>query len=100
MAIQSTDILLDESYDLQIANGDFVIGDSEAQHVELLLMATKGDFRQHPYVGVGIRKYINAPGAGNELAREIGIQLELDGYKVGALDVSDLSNLQIDAERK
>lgn len=96
----STDILLNSSYDLQIANGDFVIGDSEAQHVELILLANKGDFRQFPFLGVGLKKYINSPGAGNELGREVGIQLELDGYKVGEVDLSDLSNIQIDAERK
>lgn len=52
------DILLDETGDLAIKNGDLVIGESTLQHQRILLLATKGGFKQHPTTGVDIQSYL------------------------------------------
>ena len=67
-------------FDLSIKNGDFVIGDSNLQHVAHIIEAEQGQFRQHPLVGVGVIKMLNGPISGAE-KRNIRLQLEADGYK-------------------
>lgn len=80
------DILLDTDHLPQIANGDFVCGDSDDQHVELLLMATPGQFKENPLVGVGLQKYINKPTTTSvQMKRNITVGLAADGYKVTKL---------------
>ena len=54
-----TDILLDKTGDLDIQNGDIVIGYSDNQHQEHILLANKGDYKQFPELGVGINKMLN-----------------------------------------
>jgi len=71
---------IDNEYDLHIENGDFKIDESDLQHVLHILEANQGHYRQHPYVGVGIRKMLNGNITGNE-KRDITIQLNNDGYQ-------------------
>ncbi|MCB2379792.1 hypothetical protein LGH70_19505 [Hymenobacter sp. BT635] len=101
--MKSLDILLDESFDLAVsAQGDFVLGESEAQHVDLLLQSRQGDWRENPLVGVGIARYLKAPYGPAQaavLGREISVQLERDGLQVLELDVADLSDFKLNAER-
>lgn len=68
-----------EVYDLHIANGDFVIGVSDVQHVRHILEAEKGQYKQFPLIGAAIRRAINAA-INSILFREVGIQLKSDGY--------------------
>ena len=53
------DILFEDN-DLKFENGDLSIGDSDQQHIEDLLLANKGDYKQSPIVGIGIKKWINS----------------------------------------
>lgn len=48
------DILLNEDNDLQILNGDFVIGESTIQEVGIILSLTKGDLKSDPLVGADL----------------------------------------------
>lgn len=52
------DLLLTEGFDLQIKDGDFVIGESTIQHQDLILIAQPGSFKQSPDVGVGIEGFL------------------------------------------
>lgn len=69
------DILLDNNYDMQITNGDLLISESAHQDVELLLITSKGEWKQWPLTGVGILDYHHAPQNIPALKREIQIQL-------------------------
>lgn len=64
-----------------IANGDFKVGESTRQHQELLLLIEKGELREFPLFGVGIRTQIldENPAA---VRAEIKRQFEMDGMKV------------------
>jgi hypothetical protein len=99
-----TDIITDADGDLEILNGDLFINDSDSQHVEMILTADKGQFRQFPLIGVGLRKFINDAflTSSQAIKQAIKLQLESDGYNVRKLDVSNVTKgiIDIDATRK
>jgi len=68
-----------------IVNGDFKVGESTRQHQELLILIEKGELREFPLFGVGIRTQTldENPAA---VRAEIKRQFEMDGMKV--LEVS------------
>lgn len=92
------DILLDmTTLDLAFENGDLVIGRSDEQHQELILIATKGDFKQHPEVGADVASFLNDDNV-EEMLNEVRRQFTNDGMKVVSLNF-DKSNgkLEYDA---
>jgi hypothetical protein len=91
------DFLLDEHGDLLIENGDFVIGESNHQHIELLLTSMPGDWKAHPETGVGLALAQNGIIDGF-LKRTIAVQLEADGFKLENLEITD-KGLIIDAKQ-
>lgn len=89
------DILLDETGDLAIKDGDFVIGESTIQHQQLLLSSQKGEWKENPLVGVGIENYLNDDTI-NDMMNEISSQFEKDGMKIKSINSAN-SELLIDA---
>lgn len=67
-------------YDLQIRNGDFVIGGSDAQHIAHILEACPSQYRQYPLLGCCLRNWLSGTIGGRE-KRTVSIQLRADGYK-------------------
>lgn len=96
------DLKTDENNDLIILNGDFKIDDSDSQHVEHILIADKGQFRQFPLIGMGIGRSLNGSINSQSLRQQIKIQLESDGFNVRQIqiDPNDELKIDIDAERK
>ncbi|AKK74433.1 hypothetical protein OK18_19065 [Chryseobacterium gallinarum] len=90
------DILLDDSFNIIIKNGDFAIGESTYQHQKILLLADKGQFKSAPTVGVGSRRYLESPNV-DDLAREIRQQFVRDGMTIRALRVAEDLEINIDA---
>lgn len=94
------DVLLNESLDLSFANGDFVTGESNQQHEELLLLIQKGSLKVTPLVGVGIQDYINSAEI-DAMLREVRHQFGLDGMEVQRVSWDDESKeLNYDATYK
>lgn len=89
------DIGLDTDYDLAIEEGDFVVKDSTYQHAEIMMLAEKGDLRQYPFLGVGIKNYINDDSF-VELPVEIEKQLDLDKAKIIKLQVFETGKVELD----
>lgn len=89
------DILLDQDFDLLIQNGDLVIGPSSEQHQQLLLLSNKGDWRQFPMVGVGVREYLKDEDE-NSMVGEIKEQFEMDGMEVKDIRIAN-GQIGIDA---
>lgn len=75
------DLLFDNTVNtLLYSNGDFAVGFSDDQHFEAIIISEKGHFKNAPFIGVGIRKYVNAPSNVREiLERELTLQLTADG---------------------
>ena len=78
------DILLTDEFDLFFEDGDFVIGESTEQHQALLLLIDKGELREFPQRGVGLRTWINDDNDG-DLNAAIKREFEADGMKVLAV---------------
>lgn len=68
--------------DLQILDGDLIIGFSDQQHVADTLNAFPGWWKENPADGVGVFAYINSSGQEQALGRSIKINLASDGYIV------------------
>ena len=100
---ESRDYILDQDGDLLIEDGDFVVGPSDQQHIEDILVSPQGDWRQHPLLGIGIFNYLKGANDNitrNAVKKRIRVHLAYDNYEVDTLDVSDLSNIDIDAKSK
>lgn len=90
------DILSDDSNDLIIKDGDFLIGESTRQHKKDLLLAQKGEYKQSPGTGIGIADFLEDDNfAGIDV--EIQKQYELDGMKVNSIAVYNDGTIKDDA---
>ncbi|MEO1006844.1 MAG: hypothetical protein AAFW67_13560, partial [Cyanobacteria bacterium J06638_38] len=93
------DFKIDQSTgDVVIKNGDFVLHESTNQHIEHILLAKQGDFKQWPLVGVGIRRYLKGPDSAldrRDLERVIRVNLLLDDMDINTVRVSSFENIQI-----
>lgn len=97
------DLILSPTNDLLVENGDFVAGDSDDQHIMLVLLNTPGQLRNDPLIGVGIEKYKNSRlDLINimKLKQEIRLQLQLDGFDASTIEtiIKDQS-ITVNAER-
>jgi hypothetical protein len=94
-----TDILLDENNSILCRDGDIVCGESDQQHVQLLVSSNKGDFKESPTVGAGIIKYVKAAESRlKEMRRDIKVQLNNDGYKFIGFATDENNETTIDYE--
>lgn len=90
--------------DLKIANGDFMIGDADADHVEDIISSSQGEWKEFPLVGVSIDQYLNSAGQENEISRQVRLQLSGDGYsQLGVIttrNVDGTFDIKVDATRE
>ena len=101
--MEATDLLLGADNDLQISpTGDFVFDLSDEQHISHILIADKGNFREHPLLGVGIARWLNAPNSFGEetaLRNKIIANLSYDNYGGIAIDINGGFDIEINAQR-
>lgn len=90
------DFKLDQNGDIAIENGDFVIGDATLQHQEHIIIAQKGEYKEHPEIGVGIANALNDESP-RQILTQIRRNFEYDGMTVNTLDIDELGNITIDA---
>ena len=76
------DILLSNENELQTLRGDFLVGDSDAQHVQHIIEATKGNFLENPTIGVNIAEYRNGNISLADLTKRVRLELQKDGYRL------------------
>lgn len=91
------DYLLDDDFDLRIENGDFVVGESTAQHQKLLLMYNKGELRQYPRTGVGVISFINDDNLG-DLYQEVIKHFKADDMDVQKLEIFPDGRMNVEAK--
>lgn len=84
--------------DLLIANGDFVLTESDESHIQAILEANKGYFFETPLLGLGIIEQLKGSGNQQEVKQDVRRQLTLDNFSVQIVEVVD-SNLSINAKR-
>jgi hypothetical protein len=82
------DFLLDENLDIKIENGDFVIGESSAQHIALIFNAKPGEWKETPETGIAIER--NFKGLLDRfIDTTIRTQMQADGYKIATLSLTE-----------
>jgi hypothetical protein len=91
----TTDILVDGNFDLAIAGGDFFMGESTLQHQQLLLLTNKGEIREFPTRGVGIKDWLLDDRAG-DVNGMVKREFEADGMNVRSI-VFRNGQLNVDA---
>lgn len=95
------DLIRDTDGDMLVKDGDFVLSQSDGFHIEDLLRAEKGEYKQHPLAGCAILNFINAPltrEVKTNLEKEIRVQLKTDGFTIYTVKVNDFENIEINAE--
>ncbi|HRO76128.1 MAG TPA: hypothetical protein PLP27_08290 [Crocinitomicaceae bacterium] len=75
-----TDIMLDDNEDLIISNGDFMIDDSNDQHVAIIFDCVKGEIRQNPSLGFAAMHFLKSNVKDVDLKRALRVELNKDGY--------------------
>ena len=74
------------------------LAETTAQNQTLILVANKGDFKEHPLLGVGISGIVNDNDYGF-WERQITEQLEADGQQIDKLEITS-KGLTLEAEYK
>lgn len=91
------DILRADEGDLVIQNGDFLIGESDQQHILDILDLQPGEVKEFPMVGFGAINYIKRIITADEFKRDLKLQLNYDGYDNCKIDTSKgIENLNIE----
>ncbi|MOA24163.1 hypothetical protein D3C78_1448320 [compost metagenome] len=92
-----TDFLLDDDFDLIDDGDEWLEGESDQQHVELLVLFEKGQLREFPFVGFGIERRLKSVADPKRFNRELKVELENDGYNSANIIVNDnLSDFKIE----
>lgn len=91
-----TDLLLDENLELLIVDGDFIFGESTAQHQKTLILSDKGEFKEVPMRGVGARHFLE-DAAPDNLARAIRQEFSIDGMTVRKIQIAPDLTIQVEA---
>lgn len=86
------DLIKDTDGDLLITGNDIVVGYSDQQQREDLIMVEKGSIKQFPGVGVGAFKFIESED-GASLLREISLQFSADGMDVQKVSIDASGNI-------
>jgi len=78
-----TDLLLDDDFDLKedTETFDFVDDVADDQHIMLLLMYEKGENREHPFAGFGMKTRLRSRVDIQKYLRDMEVELSVDGYQ-------------------
>ncbi|SDC52482.1 hypothetical protein [Williamwhitmania taraxaci] len=92
-------ILIGEDGDLLIGNGSLLVGDSNEQHVDAIISASKGEFKEFPALGVGVVNYLKKQSVSLEsIKREITVNLKADGYKANGFSITSTGEFNLTFE--
>ena len=89
------DVLVDDQNDLRLLLGDFEVGYSDNQQQKAILITEKGEWKEHPEVGIGIAQML-ADDLYTEVLIEIKKQLEYDGMQINDVALQEGGKLLID----
>jgi hypothetical protein len=75
-----TDILLDADFDIIDEGEEWAEGESDEQHVALLILTNKGEIREFAHVGFGAERRLRQRTDAQEFLRGVDVELDNDGY--------------------
>uniref|UniRef100_UPI0039A53388 hypothetical protein n=1 Tax=Ornithobacterium rhinotracheale TaxID=28251 RepID=UPI0039A53388 len=82
------DIRLTDDYDLFLKNGDLAIAESSGRHIEHLLIAAQGEYKESPLTGCDIQKAKYGK-IDRMLDRHVRVQMEADGFHLEQLAITE-----------
>lgn len=94
------DFLIGTDSDFVFRNGDFVLADSDNQHVLDIFISAPGDWKEYPTCGVGIETYESSSGQQQQIESIGRVQLTADGFiieNLRAIDVPGTNQFTIKA---
>ena len=91
------DLLLTDTGELEISNGDFVAGENYNQQQAMLLVAQEGEFKMTPTIGVGIGDLLLSEEL-LEYRHKIRDHFKRDNLKVKNLELYEIGKLKIESE--
>ena len=92
------DIYLNDTFEPIVENGDFAVAPNLNQAQALLLQTNKGEWKQHPTMGVGVPNFLETFNM-YELSREIREQFSKDGMKGNRVQING-TTLNVETEWK
>ncbi len=96
------DIILIDDFDLQVKDGDFVVSEADAQHIQLMALTKPGDWRHIPELGLDAYKFVKGPESKEQhdkLVKGLKVLLKLDGYREEKIDLTEgIQKIKITAE--
>ncbi len=87
-----SDILLDDSDDLNIVNGDFLIGESTLQEVGIILRLNSGELRNDPVLAPNLIQLVNSASKDQEFEERVRLFLRRDNKNYE--DIKKLINIK------
>lgn len=96
------DLLLDTDGKLRVEGGDFVVGDSTAQEIRLLIKSIPGSWKRSPTVGAALDTHLGGPTSQVELLklkRRIRQTLEGDGLTDIEVAIAADGEISVSANR-
>lgn len=90
------DLLKDTDGDLLLSVNDIVVGYSDEQQREDLVIVEKGSIKQFPEAGVGAYKFLESENAA-DLLREISLQFSADGMDVKQVSVDSAGKILVES---
>jgi hypothetical protein len=84
------DLLIDMegNADVLTVGGDFATGESDEQCVQMLLVSTPGQWKEHPEAGVGLNMAQNGA-VDRFMERNIRVQMKADGFDINTLTITE-----------
>ncbi len=92
------DHLEDENGDLLIENEDLVIGESDNDYINDIIVSGQGDYKETPLIGVFINKYLQSPFDISVIEKAIKEQLKSDGYLQAKVTKDAQNKLTVQAQ--
>jgi hypothetical protein len=83
------DMILGDDLDLEFSQGDFSIDESTAQHINHILLAAKGDYREFPLLGADIARLVSEEKNPSLVRQDAQEELERDGLRVQAINFNE-----------
>lgn len=83
--------------------GDFGFGEADDEYLRDIMVSYPGEYKQTPYIGVGIADYLNAPfnkKIAQDLEKTIRLNIESSGAKENTIEVTVDSNGNVSASAK
>lgn len=82
-------LTLTDDFDLSVRNGSLEIASTDEQNAWLILLSCKGEWKEYPFLGAGLQKYLHALSSDSDIRRQIKLQLSLDDIAIKSLSVEN-----------